>query len=77
MPRSRPAYGSEFRREMVQLVQSGRSPEELCKEYEPSAQAIRNWVGQAEREEGWTCPGSADSLSLSVECALAASQEKD
>jgi transposase len=28
------------------------APEELAKEFEPSAQAIRNWVAQADRDEG-------------------------
>jgi transposase len=37
---------------MVELVRSGRSPESLAEEYEPSAQAIRNWVRQADRDEG-------------------------
>jgi len=37
---------------MVELVRAGRSPEELAKEFEPSAQAIRNWVTQADRDEG-------------------------
>jgi transposase len=36
----------------VELVRSGRSPEELAREFEPSAQAIRNWVAQAERDTG-------------------------
>ncbi len=44
MPRSRPPYAPEFRHEMIQLVRSGRSPEELSKQYEPSAQTIRDWV---------------------------------
>ena len=52
MPRSRPPYAPEFRRQMVELVRTGRSPEELSREFEPSAQAIRNWVVQAERDEG-------------------------
>ncbi len=52
MPRSRPPYPPEFRQELVQLVRSGRTPEALSKEYEPSAQAIRNWVAQADRNEG-------------------------
>ncbi len=34
------------------LVRSGRSPESLAEEYEPSSQAIRNWVRQAERDGG-------------------------
>jgi transposase len=37
---------------MVELVRTGRSPAELAREFEPSAQAIRNWVRQAERDEG-------------------------
>ncbi len=52
MPRSRPAYPREFREELIQLARSGRTPEALSKEYEPSAQTIRNWVAQADRDEG-------------------------
>jgi len=37
---------------MVELVRTGRTPEELAREFEPSAQAIRNWVRQADRDEG-------------------------
>jgi len=37
---------------MVELVRAGRTPEELGKEFEPTAQAIRNWVRQADRDEG-------------------------
>jgi len=37
---------------MVELVRTGRTPEDLAQEFEPSAQAIRNWVAQAERNEG-------------------------
>ena len=40
-------YTAEFRRQMVELVRAGRSPEELAQEFEPTAQSIRNWVGQA------------------------------
>ena len=52
MPRSRPPYPAEFRQEMVRLVRSGRKPEELAREYEPSSQTIRNWVAQSDRDEG-------------------------
>ncbi len=45
-------YSPEFRRQMVELVRAGRRPEELAKEFEPSGQAIRNWVAQAGRDEG-------------------------
>jgi transposase len=37
---------------MVELVRAGRSPEELSKEFEPSSEAIRNWVKQADRDQG-------------------------
>jgi transposase len=37
---------------MVELVRAGRTPEELSREFEPSAQAIRNWVLQEERDAG-------------------------
>ena len=52
MPMTRPPYSSGFREQMVELVRSGRSPEELAREFEPSAQSIRNWVGQTDRDEG-------------------------
>jgi len=37
---------------MVELVQAGRSPEELAREFEPTAQSIRNWVAQRKRDAG-------------------------
>jgi transposase len=49
---SRSPYPPEFRRQMVELVRAGRSPEELAKEFEPSAQSIRAWVAQADRDDG-------------------------
>ena len=52
MAKKHPPYAPEFCRQMIELVRSGRTPEELAKEFEPSAQAIRNWVGQADRDEG-------------------------
>ncbi len=52
MSNMRPPYPPEFREQMVELVRSGRSPEELAREFEPSAQAIRNWVNQTDRNEG-------------------------
>ena len=46
------SYAPEFRRQMIELVRAGRTPERLAKEFEPSAQAIRNWVAQAGRDDG-------------------------
>lgn len=52
MAKTRPPYTPEFRHQMVELVHSGRSPEELAQEFEPTAQSIRNWVAQSERNAG-------------------------
>ena len=52
MPRTRPAYPSEFRQQMVQLVKAGRTPEELSREFEQTAQTIHNWVKQSDLDTG-------------------------
>ena len=52
MPRTRRPYPEEFKRQMIDLVRAGRTPEELSREFEPTAQSIRNWVAQADRDEG-------------------------
>ena len=52
MPKTRPAYSPEFRRQMVDLVRAGRYPEDLSREFEPTSQSIRDWVVRAERREG-------------------------
>jgi transposase len=52
MPKSHAPYPPELRRRLVELVRAGKNPEDLAGEYEPSAQAIRNWVAQAERDAG-------------------------
>ena len=52
MPKTRPPYAPEFRQQMVDLVHSGRDPTDLSREFEPSAQAIRNWVVEADRRDG-------------------------
>jgi transposase len=52
MPKSRGPYPPEFRQRIVELVRKGRTPEELGRQFEPLAQCIRNWVRQADRDEG-------------------------
>lgn len=37
---------------MVGFVRAGRDATDLAREFEPSAHAIRNWVAQADRDEG-------------------------
>ncbi|MGF6781698.1 transposase [Paraburkholderia sp. GAS334] len=45
-------YPADFRAQIVELVKSGRTPEELAREFEPTAQTIINWVAQADRDVG-------------------------
>ena len=52
MPKAHKPYADDFKKKLIGLVREGRSPEELSRQFEPSAQAIRNWVAQAERDEG-------------------------
>jgi transposase len=58
MPKIRTPYPPEFHRQMVDLVHAGRDPDDPAKEFEPTAQSIRNWGryrrqawGPAGREE--------------------------
>lgn len=57
MAKRRRGYSEEFRQQMIRLVRAGRTPEDLGREFEPSAQAIRNWVHQAEIDEGTRSDG--------------------
>ena len=52
MGKRRKSYSEEFRQQMVRLARSGRTVEDLGREFEPSAQSIRNWIKQAELDEG-------------------------
>ncbi|MGA9012618.1 MAG: transposase [Acetobacteraceae bacterium] len=52
MAKTRGAYPPEFRHQMVELVRAGRTPEELADEFERTAQSIRNWLAQSERNAG-------------------------
>ena len=47
MARTRPPYSPEFRRQMVDLVRAGRSPKDLAREFEPTAQSIGPWAAAA------------------------------
>ena len=49
---TRKPYPVEFRNQMVELVRAGRSPEQLAKEFEPTATTIRKWADRADRDEG-------------------------
>jgi transposase len=42
----------QLRARLIELARSGRTPEELGRQFEPSGQTIRNWLRQADRDEG-------------------------
>ena len=52
MPKTRVPYSPEFRRQMVDLARAGRDPDDLAREFEPTAQSIRNWIALADKKEG-------------------------
>ncbi len=59
MPKSRPPYPPEFRREAVAMVRSGRSMKEVAGALGMTEQSLRNWVKQEqldrhERDDGLT-----------------------
>jgi transposase len=59
MPKTRPAYPDEFRREAVQMLRAGRTPRELAESLGVSQQTLRNWrrqdqVDRHERDDGLT-----------------------
>jgi transposase len=52
MAKSRGPYPLEYRQRIIELVRAGRSPGSLARESEPTEQCIRNWVRQADRDDG-------------------------
>ena len=57
MPETHPPYPPEYRRRIVELARAGRSVNELAREFEPSASAIRYWLKQAGLDEGLRSDG--------------------
>jgi transposase len=59
MPKTRPPYPEQFRREAVELVGQGRSIRDVAQSLAVSAQSLRTWVKQVaidlrERDDGLT-----------------------
>ena len=52
MPRTRNPYPAEFREQIVALARTGRSVEDLAREFEPCAATIHGWIKQADRDGG-------------------------
>jgi transposase len=52
MPTTKPPYPAEFRQQIVELVQAGRTPAQLAREFKVSAQSISTWVARAAADRG-------------------------
>ena len=53
MPRTRPPYSEEFKRETIELVRiSSKSQRQIAEDLGISDVTLRNWVKQAERDAG-------------------------
>src|SRR3954468_8019106 len=52
MPKTRPAYPEQWRREALELVRQGRSVADVAELLGVSAQTLRNWRRQGERDRG-------------------------
>ena len=66
MPKTRPAYPEQFRREAIELLRAGRTPRELSESLGVSEQTLRNWrrqdrLDRHERDDGLTS-GERDEL---------------
>jgi transposase len=69
VPKTRPAYPTEFRREALELLRAGRSPRELAESLGVSQQTLRNWrrqdqIDRRERDDGLTTDERAELAKL-------------
>lgn len=52
MGKTRPPYPKEFKEQIVALARAGRTPAQLAAEFEPTEPTIRDWLTQADRDDG-------------------------
>ena len=57
MPRTKPPYPAAFRQQVLELSYAGRTPAELSREFNVTAQTNSNWVAQDARDRGKALPG--------------------
>ncbi|MGV2643591.1 transposase [Clostridium perfringens] len=54
MPKERRTFTAEFKRQMVQLYENGKSRAAIVKEYELSPSALDRWIKQANTSGSFT-----------------------
>lgn len=52
MPRTKPEYPPEYRKRVVELARAGRTPASLAREFGIAPKSVRNWLKQADLDEG-------------------------
>ena len=52
MPKTKPAYPTAFKQQIVELAMAGRSPAELAREFDLSAQSVTAWMARAAADAG-------------------------
>jgi transposase len=57
MPQTRAGQAPESRWRIVELGRSGRGVSELAREFEPTVETMRQWIKQAELDEGQRADG--------------------
>ena len=57
MPRTHQPYAPEYRRRIIELARAGRSVNALAREFEPTAETIRQWIKQAGLDDGLRSDG--------------------
>ena len=55
MPKTRPAYPEQFRREAVELVRGGRSIADVAASLGVSQQSLRTWEKREQADRGELC----------------------
>lgn len=48
---ARKTYSDDYKRQLVDLVRSGRKASELARQFEPSAKTIREWLKEADQAD--------------------------
>ena len=72
MPRTHAPYPPEFRHQMVELVRTGRPIRDIARDFECHEQTIRNWIRQADLDEGRRVVGWSMANQLRTELVLEA-----
>lgn len=57
MGKTRPPYPAEFRQQIVELHQAGRTQAQLAREFGVSAPTVASWVSRAAADAGQPLPG--------------------